>query len=578
MLQPIYYYVELGGSMKLNKTVSLALATALLLNTTTPAFANSMIDTTESISWTARAKKLAGLDVSQYADEKARAISAHAGKAVRNKVHEIFFKDNDRYGVDADGRHVTIFTNKSGLLNNLFKKVTGADLDESLKSVLPLGGLYVNTLRQKLDKAIVDEILGSLVSFGVEEVIYRSVTGAYSIGTQQLNDMTSNFMKSVTSNPKSDAQLSLEHTYETVKQSKLDVLDVKDDAQDEVKSTAAKILTDENDDEITLNKVLNYYKNKFLSYIDSMLKETMISAIASAAKMVGTKVADATINMFKGPSTVTGALVGWLVNPTVGIMTGLTGFVTGLYQDQIKDYAGTQAEARARNVANNALQSKELISHQVNTTSKTESIDDMEFEMLDEVDHSISAWAAQKIQKVTSTLKAIKEAAEEAKQKAIETAAAMRNALAKVDVEGGVKQAARYLDKAYGGYDPLDIQANTRKLSPEAQEIHDIAEDRVPFPIQAIVERFAGLQPIVERFNNIDDEQKGKIYENKDYNNFINELSDSEGKVYDELVFAWEEEYDAEVENIKHERAQAKKAAQPQPTSVFGKVKGWFSW
>ncbi|MGN6670562.1 MAG: hypothetical protein ACTHJ4_03400 [Candidatus Nucleicultricaceae bacterium] len=541
--------------MKLNKTVSLALATALLLNTTTPAFANSMFDTTESISWTARAKKLAGLDVTQYADEKARAISAHAGKAVRNKVHEIFFKDNDRYGVDADGRHVTIFTNKSGLLNNLFKKVTGADLDESLRSVLPLGGLYVNTLRQKLDKAIVDEILGSLVSLGVEEIIYRSITGAYSIGTQKLEDMTSNFMQSVNSKPKSDAQASLEHTYATVKQSKLDIVDVKDDAQDEVKATAAKILTDENDDEITLNKVVSYYKNKFLSYIDTMLKDTMISAISSAAKMVGTKVADATVNMIKGPSTVSGALVGWFVNPTVGLVTGLTGFVTGLYQEQIRDYAGTQAEARARKVANKALQSKQLIGHQKTITSKTQMIDDMEFEVLDEIDHSISAWAAQKMQKVTSTLQTIKETAEKAQQKVVETAVAMGHALAEVDVKGGVKQAAQYANKTFGGYDPLDIKANIRPLSIEEQEIYNKADERVPFPPQSIIDRFGHLS----------DEQ-------------INALSGSEGEAYDDLVDAWQEEYDAEVETIKHERAQAKKAQQPQQTSMFGKVKGWFSW
>lgn len=554
MLQMIFMW-NLGGSMKLNKTVSLALAVAMLLNTTAPTFANSLVEANESISWTARAKKLAGIDVTHYADEKARAVAGIASSAVRNKLHEVFFKDNDRYGIDAEGRHVTIFTNKSGLLNNLFKKVTGADLDDSLRSVLPLGGLYVNTLRQKLDKVIVDEVLGSLVGLGVEEVIYRSITGAYSIGAEKLQDMTANFTRSLQNKPKSDAQAALEQTYTTIKQSKLDVVDTKEDEKDTVKSTAAKVLADESEEEITINKVIGYYKNKFLAYIDGILKETMISAISSAAKKIGTAVADATINVFKGPSTVTGALVGYFVNPTVGLVTGLTGFVTGLYQDQIKDYAGTQAEARARKVANSTLQSKNIIDYKVQYSTKVDVIDGVEFEIVDEVDHSISAWAAQKMERVTSVVESLKKVATDAQQKIVETAENVRQVLAEVDVEGGTKQAAQYLNKTYGGYDPSDILANIRPLTSEEQAIYAEADKRVPFPPQSIVERF------------------GNLTESQ-----IKNLSGVEGEAYDELVEDWQDEYDAAVDTIKRERAQAKKDQEPKTTSVLGTVKGWFGW
>ena len=540
--------------MNLKKTIHIALITGVFMNSAMPAFARvGMEDERETISWTARFNKLAGRDVSQYADEKARIIASKAGETVRNKVLDIFFKDNERYGIDADGRRVNIYTNKSGLLNNLFKKVTGTDLDETLKSVLPLGSLYVNKLREKMDHLIVEQLLGSVVNLGVEEVVYRAVTGAYNIGSAKLQDMTSQFTQSLRSKSKTDAQVTLEKTYSDVKKSKLDTLQSSDEEKkDQVKATAATLLENDNDTEITLSNVLSYYKNKFLSYIDNTLKDTMISAIGSAAKSIGAAVSDATINMIKGPSTVTGALIGWFVNPAAGLFTAVTGYVTGMYQDTITDVVSAQAESRARHVAHMALSSKQLIEHQeTQYTVRTETLDNgMEFEIIDEVDHSIAAWANQKLASVKSTIESISNAAKLASETVVNTTLAIKEVIENADMKAGTQQAAQYLNKAYAGYDPLDIQANIRPLTATEIEINAEAKKKILHPRKNPKSAFYNMSK-----------------------SEVEALTGSIGDRYDAEVEAWSDAFDEEVSRIKKERARVEAEKNP---SFFTKVSNWF--
>lgn len=537
--------------MKLTKSINVALATALFLNSAMPAFA--FVDRDESpqvISWSARAGHWFGMKTEEYASQKAEIIAKQASSKVRTALHGIFFGDGDRYGIDADGRRVNIYTNKSNLLNNLFKSVTGTDLDDTLRSVLPLGSLYVNKLRQMMDSMIVNKVLASVVSLGVEEMVYRAVMGSYNLAASKVNELTANFLATLKKQPKSESERALEETFNQIKSSKLDDVQETDEGDKEVKAAAAKILDQEDESsELTLGKVMSYYQSKFLNYVDGVIKDTAISGIAFAAKKLGQTVSDTTINWLKGSTTMGGAFTALFVNPVAGVGAMVTGMMSHMYQKEIGDVVASSAEEKARARATSALSSKQFVNHKtLGFTTSTDTIDDMEFEVLSEEDHSITAWAMQKFAKAQSIVNAAKEVA----SKAVSTVKTVASTLKNAEWKEGTMGAAQELNRMYGGYNPTDVQSLFRSYTPEELEIRQTAEKSVLHPLSDSKSRFYGMS---------DSE--------------VEALTGSIGDIYDAEVEAWDDALELEVKRL----TQAKKAkSETESPSALTKISSFFGW
>lgn len=537
--------------MKLTKSINVALATALFLNSAMPAFAfDDRDETPQVISWGARAGHWFGMKTEDYASQKAEIIAKQASSKVRTALHGIFFGDGDRYGIDADGRRVNIYTNKSNLLNNLFKSVTGTDLDDTLKSVLPLGSLYVNKLRQMMDSMIVNRVLASVVSFGVEEMVYRAVMSSYNLATSKVNELTTKFLSSLRTQPKSESERALKETFNKIKSSKLDDVEETEEGDKEVKAAAAKILDQEDESsELTLRKVMSYYKNKFLSYVDGVIKDTAISGIAYAAKKLGQTVSDTTINWLKGSTTMGGAFTALLVNPIAGFGAMVTGMMSHMYQKEIGDAVASTAEQKARARATNALSSKQFVQHKTSGfTASTDTIDGMEFEVLSEEDHSITAWAMQKFAKAQGIVKAAKDAA----TKVVSTAKTVASTLKNAEWKEGGKAAAQELNRMYGGYNPTDFKSLFRPYTQEELEIRETAEKTVLHPLENSKSLFYGMS----------DSQ-------------VEKLEGSIGDAYDAEVEAWDDALDAEVKRLTRARKAQTELESP---SLFTKVSSFFGW
>ena len=69
---------------------------------------------------------------------------------------------------------------------------------------------------------IVNKILASVVSLGVEEMVYRAVMSSYNLATSKVNELTTKFLASLRTQPKSESARALEETFNKVKSSKLD--------------------------------------------------------------------------------------------------------------------------------------------------------------------------------------------------------------------------------------------------------------------------------------------------------------------------------------------------------------------
>ncbi|MBX9697667.1 MAG: hypothetical protein K2X53_06250 [Alphaproteobacteria bacterium] len=541
--------------MKLTKSINVALATALFLNSAMPAFAfDDRDEGPQAISWSARAGHWFGMKTEDYAAQKAEIIAKQASSKVRTALHGIFFGDGDRYGIDADGRRVNIFTNKSNLLNNLFKSVTGTDLDDTLKSVLPLGSLYVNKLRQMMDSMIVNKVLASVVSFGVEEMIYRAVMSSYNLATSKVNELTSTFLASLKKQPKSESARALEETFNKVKNAKLDDVKETEEGDKDVKAAAAKILDQEDESsELTLSNVMSYYKNKFLSYVDGVLKDTAISGIAYAAKKLGQNISDTTINWVKGSTTMSGAFAALFVNPIAGVGAMVTGMMSHMYQKEIGNVIANSAESKARERATSALSSKQFVAHKnPDFASTTETFDDEDFEVLSEVDHSITAWATQKFAKAQSIVKTAKDMATKAISTVKTVTTHIKQTVENAEWAEGTKAATQELNRMYGGYNPTDIQSLMRPYTAEELEIRQTAEKTVLHPLE---------------------DPKSNFYRMSE--SHVEALTGSIGEAYDDAVDAWEDDLDVEVKRL----TRVKKAQTEQkPSSLLTTITSFFGW
>lgn len=287
-------------------------------------------------SWMGRISQAAKSQIKSLTNdtvsEQIKKTTELATKEVTQKLHDLLYLDPDRYGKDAQGRHVKIYTHQSRAVDALFKQVMGQDL-QTLFNQLPFPlNTIAGTLRKKLEQRIIDGILNKVSSLTIQPAIQSALMSGYDFSAAQIakamNETKGAQKPEVSFDKKAEAPTDNElRELQRVQQA-----------------------LDANGDEISLEDVISYYENKIIDHVNDKIRENLVPAIGNAAHKVGLKSSGAALK--KASNTLlAGVALQPLLPAGLGLISPLAGLALKYKAKELKNRFASEMGAFASKVA-----------------------------------------------------------------------------------------------------------------------------------------------------------------------------------------------------------------------------------
>lgn len=353
-----------------------------------------------------------------------------SSRFVAEKVKDALFLDSDRYGVDAEGRRVKIYLNRSQILDRAFKAATGSTIDQFIQN-LPFGVRhFTGVLRSRIENMVATQVIGKLSGLAVGKTVEKILLQGYGHAKQAIADrIDARYETEADSNPHLDAVLN-----ETDLQAVIAITTSIDPVEAPVLASPASTVVpaveikglseQDNQQSIALKDVIGRCEYQLKCYLNGLAQDVTAYGVKKGLRTVTEEAMVRTFDYSSAAVSTAGAaatLAG--ANPAFGILGITATQMANLTKPYAVKTAGNKAEAKAEEwIKQSDLYQREFFNleheksgqYKVTVQKDEESLldDDNEFEMVDHRDYSFTEWAKDKkhqvvdfVEKVTETLR-----------------------------------------------------------------------------------------------------------------------------------------------------------------------------